>query len=78
MGVAIDESRHDDPASGVDFDGVARLSEVLDTAGRADLDQKAVAHEDGAIVNHTEVCESGPESRRGGPVQGQETTCSAY
>ena len=49
VGVRIDEARHDHPAGGVDFDRVARFSQVFHAPAGSDLGQNAVANQNRAI-----------------------------
>jgi hypothetical protein len=76
VGVAVDERGHDYPPGSVDLDGLACLGKILDTAGRSYFHDCAVAYEDSAVVNDTQVAERGSQPRRRAAPQCQQTSRS--
>lgn len=60
VSVAVDESRHDDAAAGVDEIGLPGESEILDTAARSDVLDATADDEDRSVRYDCEVSKVSP------------------
>jgi len=57
MSAAIDEARHDDTATSVDFFGAAGLREILDSAAGTNFANDTARDKDRAFLDQAEVSE---------------------
>jgi len=60
MGVAVDESRHDHAAGGVDLLGLSREGKILQPSTGSDFLDKAVDNQDSAVMNEPQMASVRP------------------
>ena len=63
MSMAVDEARHHHAAGSVDFDGIARRSQVFDAAGRPHFAQNPAGNKYGAVGNYAQLRQFGSATR---------------